>query len=704
MGQSSSTQREQRRTTPSVYFTSPSERGGNDRYEDMNGRQTAEQTREFQPSLGTDVGNDGVQAFPSNRPHSVSDPWNSSTLSSGVSTPRNLRSIQEHETPFDLNQREYRSSFTRMAARRQSTMSRLGSRFLPNSVIRGLLSSEEETPAEGLAHRHGITSRSIPRSEAAHGSSRFSPFSSLGSRGITRRRSTRGSYLFPRGEPTLVSDASNTPYLDASNDHTSDSNRGPRRRSARLNRVRNSLSNPISHMFGQSSSTTPNQTFRNPETVPDEDHDIRIHLPAMDTHVDFDEPLHELDSVEPAVRNTRPLTPIPPEAGPGPFHGFLRARSPRILRREEQTPLSRVLQLAAAAIAAQLSGTTGPVIPNIQALGNDGLDGSLENFLQTLQQSASTQPNNAPSSDGAGASGANGPPSPSNFLRVFRFANTDTPSDVGGRGVNGDGMDIDSPGEGPDGRTVTLVVVGVRSVPSNNDPDGDQQTNGPPGLDALLRMPFLSPGNVRRNRDGEPNAPSRTDRRSRFSTSRHSTAGLNAPPATDAANEPRMYSTSRRPSDAGTRSAASSLPTVFSDSPPGPHPPPSTPADPGLSAVSSGASTPSRRPSSASAMPLNPLPQLHEYQSMHPTIGSSEDGIPLDTARQRRRSDSEFARHRDLGSGAVRRNGVVEPDDATPSAGRSWLIYVVGTNLSENHPAFATPSLFTDVRFSKTYF
>lgn len=705
MGQSSSTQREQRHTSPSGYFTSHSlERGENDRDDDMSGRQTTEQTGGFQPSLGTEMGNGGIEALPSGRPHSVSDPWLSSTLSSGVSTPRNLRSIQEHGAPFDLNEREFRSSsFARMASRRQSTMSRLGSRFLPNSVIRGLLSSEEETPAEGLAHRHGMISRSIPRSETAHGSSRFSPFSSLGSRGITRRRSTRGSYLFPRGEPALVSDASNTPYLDAANGHASDSNRGPRRRSARLNRVRNSLSNPISHMFRQSSNTT-NQTIRSPETVPDEDHDLRMHFPVVDTHINFDEPLHELDSVEPAVRHTRPLTPIPPQTEAVPFPGFLRARSPRMLRREEQTPLSRVLQLAAAAIAAQLSGTTGPAIPNIQALGNDGLDGSLENFLQTLQQSASTQENNAPSSDRAGVSGSNGPPSPGNFLRVFRFANPDAASDAGGRGVHGDGMDIDNPGEGPDGRTVTLVVVGVRSVPSTNGPDADQQTNGPPGLDALLRMPFLSPGNVQRNRNNEPSAPSRTGRRSRFTTGRHTPTGLNTSPASDAANEPRMYNTSRRPSDSGARSATSSLPTVLSDSPPGPHPPPSTPADPGLSTVSSSTSTPSRRPSSASAMPLNPLPQLHEYQSMHPTVESAEDGVPLNTARQRRRSDSEFARHRDLGSGAVRRNGVVEPDDATPSAGRSWLIYVVGTNLSENHPAFATPSLFTDVSHQEPFF
>lgn len=70
----------------------------------------------------------------------------------------------------------------------------------------------------------------------------------------------------------------------------------------------------------------------------------------------------------------------------------------------------------------------------------------------------------------------------------------------------------------------------------------------------------------------------------------------------------------------------------------------------------------------------------------------------MNTARQRRRSDSEYARHRGLGAGSNRRNGVVEPDNATPPVGRSWLIYVVGANVSENNLAFATPSLFTDVR------
>lgn len=100
-------------------------------------------------------------------------------------------------------------------------------------------------------------------------------------------------------------------------------------------------------------------------------------------------------------------------------------------------------------------------------------------------------------------------------------------------------------------------------------------------------------------------------------------------------------------------------------------------------------------------MPPSILPQLDENRAMQPTVEVDENP-PFTASHQRRRSDSEYARHRDLGSGAVRRNGVVEPDHAPPPAGRSWLIYVVGTNLSENHPAFATPSLFTDVRLIST--
>lgn len=713
MGQSSSTQRDHRRISLSDHLALfRSERDQGHRDDEMNNGQNSEQFGRSGPPFGAGISNDNIQTSPSTLPGAATD-------TPGQSAFGDMRSTQgENGSDFGLGQQEYRSpNFARMAARRQSTMSRLGSRILPNSVIRGLLSSQEETPAEGHAHRHGA-SRSIPRSEAVHNSSRFSPFSSLSSRGINRRRSPRGPYFIPRSETALPLDTTTGPaYLDPGSERVPEPSRGSWRRSARLHRVRRSLSNPISQMFGQHSlgiSSPDNEGAPHPPSrsyLSDDSDNLFAPSRALDSRMDFDEP-HELGSADPAVRNARPDSPASNQSPQGPtgarqLPGFLRARPSRALRREEQTPLTRVLQLAAAAIASQLSGTAGPVLPNIQSLGNDGLDGSLESFIQSLQNATSAQTNPATSNGNTtNATADNTPSPPVNFLRVFRFANSDTartpgttnrPSESDNTNRQADGMDVDNPSEGTgaEGRTVTLVVVGVRSVPSGNGPGGDQPNPGN-GMDALLRLPFLSPG--MRNQDGGSSLPARTDGLPRLFPNPNP---VGAPSAAhgDALRQSGSLNTSRRLSDAGAGSPLSSLPSSLPESPPGPHPPPSTPAEPGLSTVSSGASTPSRRPSSASAMSPSFLPQIHENHSMQPTVEPAEHGIP-NIAHQRRRSDSEYARHRDLGSGAVRRNGVVEPDNQTPPAGRSWLIYVVGTNVSENHPAFATPSLFTDVRYS----
>ncbi|KAE8144079.1 hypothetical protein BDV38DRAFT_232787 [Aspergillus pseudotamarii] len=708
MGQSSSTHQRHNNPSNRLSFIHRGNRD-RDRDRDMNNDHNLEQNGVFRPQRAANNGD--------MLPDQASSGWETwrpaEEQSSGIG---HMGSIQEENGPqYEPSQREYRSAiFARMAARRQSTMSRLGSRILPNSVIRGLLSSEEETPAEGHAHRHGIVSRSVPRSEVAHTSSRFSPFSSLSSRGISRRRSARGPYFIPRSDPGLLSDAPHSPtFFDPTSDHTPDTTRSSWRRSTRLHRVRNSLSGPITQMFGQPSTSMSDQ---NPGGIRHSIGPIPSDMPGtflpqpgpMPSPMDFDEP-HELDSVEPAIGNTRPTSPMPLQSGQSPtglrhFPNLLRARPSRVLRREEQTPLSRVLQLAAAAIAAQLSGTTGPVMPNIQALGNEGLDNSLENFIQSLQHATSAQT----AADSQTASGDNGTPTPVNFLRVFRFANSDgaRPSVASNRSATttnapesgADGTDVENPTDGPEGRTVTLVVVGVRSVPSGNSPGNDQQNPGSgPGLDTLLRLPFLSPGSLPRTPDDGPNLTSRAEGRPRFMPSRHQTGGPSTTPNNeDIPLQLGHQSPSRRLSDAGSRGPLSSLPSIISESPPGPHPPPSTPAEPGLSAVSSGASTPSRRPSSASVMSPSILPQLDEHRIMQPPVEPADGNIPFNISRQRRRSDSEYVRHRDLGAGAIRRNGVVEPDNPPSPAGRSWLIYVVGTNLSENHPAFATPSLFTD--------
>ncbi|KAG5296343.1 RING finger domain-containing protein [Histoplasma capsulatum G186AR] len=602
------------------------------------------------------------------------------------------------------------------ATNRQSTMSRLGSRILPNAVVRGLLNSGEETPAEGRAHRIGLLSRTLHRSDSAHHSHRFSSLPGSSSRGISRRRSIRGPYPPPRGDAALLPDSPPNPiYLDSTAmARDSSSGRFSWRHRARLSHVRHSIAVPISQIFGQPPAISePNQTTMLPPRRPsrpsfteDSDH-LLPPLGSMDTHMEFGGS-RELDSVEPSTRNTLQMSTSTPSrpprtSSPARRHTPSRSRHIRSIRRDEQTPLSRVLQMAAAAIAAQLSGNTPPAMPNIQAIGADGADGSLESFIQSLQQATSTQTQGIGTEDESGSNQRDGGLPHVNFLRVFRFVNpenTESNSTTGHPNQPGseytqdsgsDRMDLDDPtptDNSQDRRLVTLVVVGVRSVPSiSNGSDNDAGLHAHVSLDSLLRLPFISPNNVSRSELDSSGFLRRADRRSRFSSHRRSMGSNTFPANYDSQRHQRSHTSSRNQSN-----LANSLPTVLSESPPGPHPPPSTPADPGLSNVSSEANSPSRRPSASSVA----LPQLNEDSSQEPDE-SSENHHPLfNNVRQRRRSDSETARHRGLGSGAARRNGVVEPDSTSPSAGRSWLIYVVGTNLSENHPAFATPSLFTD--------
>lgn len=624
--------------------------------------------------------------------------FDNTTMSNSTSSfSHDLRTLPE---PVQQAPPRSTSAASRLLSRRQSTMSRLGTRILPNSVIRGLLSSEEETAAEGLAHRSGRIMRPVPRTEVIHNPSRFSPFNALGSRGISRRRSIRGPYPLPRGDSALIPDSPPNPtYVNPAVSNVAASERGWRR-SPRLSRVRNSLSTPISHIFGATPTIPDAEEMRIPpqrplrSSITEGMDQLLPSMDPMDMGMDLDV-TPTSDSAQQSMTDLQPLSSIPlprtsQGSGPGPIRrlpGILRTRSSRIPRREEQTPLSRVLQVAAAAIAAQLSGNTTPTLPNIESLGNEGFDASLESLFQSLQQATSAQDNQMESSGNRNASQP-GASTPLNFLRVFRFSNNDSPAGrTASRGT--EQMDMEDGGEeGTEGRTVTLVVVGVRSVPSNG-PLGNPQNGGGIGLDALLGLPHLPPisGNTTQEGGNLGNPASRVP------TPRFNNGGVNS--STD-----NLNSGNARPSSGILRNPlepiSPALPSVLADSPPGPYPPPSTPAEVPTT-LSSGNSTPSRRPSSASAMSPNLLPQVHEEPLQESTPSESYPPTAGSGVRQRRRSDSEFARHRHLGSGSSRRHGVVEPDQPTPSGGRTWVIYVVGTNLSENHPAFATPSLFTDV-------
>ena len=611
------------------------------------------------------------------------------------------------DTPVrDLNRRT-RSYDALQVSRQASTMSRLGSRLLPDSVARGLLNSGEETPAEGRALRLGnsiperarpsVFERRLPRQSTNRFSLRESLRAGSFTRAGSRRRPIRGSIPLQHLNDHLIpqdsgEEQSSSTSAGASSDRVSGGSSTWRRR-ARLSRVRNSLSLPS--IFGSTSEREqPGQQTRmstgRPATpfAEDSDHLLRRH-PHADSRVDMDDAPHELDAIEPEARNVLSLTRGTQTAGNvRRFPHALRSRSTRLIRRGEHPPLSQVLQLAAAAIAAQLSGHANPSVPGGPSMNGEVFDGSIQNFVQTLQDVATAQAGEHLEGDLA-----DGNLPPVNFLRVFQFPNNDAAGSGQDQSDSTDQMDVDDQGEdGEMDRSVTLVLVGVRSMPSTGDGPGDENGNLGPSLDTLLSLPFLPPTNILRN--GSSGALfRRSDGRPRFSSRRNSMTNFNSFPAQyESQRHQRTRSTTAR-SQTDQSSLTPPMPTMLSESPPGPHPPPSTPAD-----ARSGTATPNRRPSSASAVHAPVLPNLSENPSQ--SEDSAEGGSPFSNARQRRRSDSEFARRPELSSGASRRNGVVEPDNPPAATGRSWLIYVVGTNVSPDHPAFTMPSLFTD---SPTY-
>jgi hypothetical protein len=584
-------------------------------------------------------------------------------------------------------------------ARRPSTMSRLGSRMLPSAVARGLLNSGEETAAEGRAHRLGLSGRRWNEEEFQRLGEANRPrrtintiFRSSRTPSSTSRRHTiRGPFPAQFANGQLIRDepeeanTRNSPPAELHPANTSN----PARRRARLSRVRESLSFPIQNLFSHSSESPSHQTAprtppRRPSRVAfadDSDH-LLPPLSTMDHRMDLDEVPHELDAVEPEARNILSTSRLS-QNGMRRLPHALRSRSTRLIRRGEHPPLSQVLQLAAASIAAQLSGNPNPSGPGMRSVGSDALDGPIQNFVRTLQEAADAQAGEVAASQGA----AEGDLPPVNFLRVFQFPSTDPSSE---ESIPDDSLD-DPTGGLTNDRTVTLVLVGVRSMPSNGEGASEETTLGP-SLDALLNMPFFPTTNVLRS--GASGALlRRQDARSRLNSRRNSMTNFSSFPA--------QYDSQRhhRARNAINRSPTeSTLPTpqhnsisnLLSETPPGPHPPPSTPAD-----ARSGAATPNRRPSSASAVHASALPHLDEDPSVMP-LETSTDAYLSATRPARRRSDSEFARRPELSSGASRRNGVVEPDPPPPGGGRSWLIYVVGTNVSSEHPAFTMPSLFSD--------
>ncbi|KAL8720771.1 MAG: hypothetical protein Q9225_002404 [Loekoesia sp. 1 TL-2023] len=645
--------------------------------------------------------------------------------------------------------------------RRQSTLSRFTSRIVPRHPVNAPSEADQERHVEVRPLRRRFSERlsSHMQEDSTPISRRFSMLGSLARGPSLTPRPRRRRELAPISGPyPLVLDGSvpASNFISATTGHQELANaqpasqqtsqprlRHPSVQNSRLSRVRHSLSLPFEgirplsrHILSRdhSAGTPPERPARsfNPE---DPDY-LLPPLAAADTRLDMEDsmlpsriPEVGEQAAQGLVTATQPSGNQHSGSDRWPDRGsssgrearrmpnMLRGRSSRLIRRQDEGPLPRILHLAAVAIAAQLSGNPEQAVTNLQAVGADGFDDSLNNLFRTLHEATDTM-NSTPAANGPSDSATSlGSLPPLNFLRVFRFVNNNQDADTqsntsrpegqvsGEIGENPIPPDEDPP-NGSDGRTVTLVVVGVRSVPSDHIGHEDVATTGP-SLEALLNMPHppAAPSNLFRG-SGSGGFLRRSDGRSRLPRPRRaSIGGVNAFPTNHGRQRQQRLNSSPNDSGFSTPATASGSASGHSDLPSGSHPPPSTPADSGLSPYASGATTPNRRPSSASALHQPPISTRD--MAYAPTEGlrsSNSDQHVTNPVHQRRRSDSEFARHRNLGAGAARRNGVVAPDsveaDNNIAAGsRSWLIYVVGTNISENHPALTTPSLFTDVSF-----
>lgn len=642
--------------------------------------------------------------------------------------------------------------------RRSSRISRLSSMVMPRYTTNEASGDGEQDPGVGRSWRRRLSNtdptRTSPNTQG-QSSHRLSLFGSFTPRSSTSPRSRRPRERASISRPFPLSpDASLPPSGFATSPlreappttvtrtapHDPPSRLWSIRDGSRLARVRRSISSPFESLLPTPQrSQAPISTTQAPPQRPQRltpTHDPDFRLPSLDgtdtggetaslepdpmLSMNRERRFSAIPTVSESPERTVSRVDVPTWAERWAERGsvgrregrrmptMLRGRSSRLIRRDNEGPLPRILHLAATAIAAQLSGTPEQP-PDMQAIGHDDLDGSLQNLFRTLQN-ASTMTGETRPHDDNDTTRPPGTLPPLNFLRVFRFVSQSSntaaqPSDGAGgraRAEHSSGTNEDTPDD-QDSRTVTLVVVGVRSVPS--DRIGQEDTAAAePSLDALLNLPALAPSaNVLRN--GAGSLLRHANGRSRFPNRRRaSIPGIATFPANyDSQRHQRTLSaSSHQGSSDATPATGTATPLVISESPPGPHPPPSTPAEPGLSAYSSAATTPSRRPSSASAIQQPPIPNRDVATQNLREAGILPPDDQPSRVQQRRRSDSEFARHRDLGLGAARRNGVVEPDEVdtgeSPASGsRSWLIYVVGTNLSEDHPALTTPSLFTDV-------
>ncbi|KAH0608546.1 uncharacterized protein H6S33_001680 [Morchella sextelata] len=346
---------------------------------------------------------------------------------------------------------------------------------------------------------------------------------------------------------------------------------------------------------------------------------------------------------------------------------------------DQAAMLSRLLSVAAAATAASLVGNTEQAITEAQDVaGDNGGDGSFESFLRALQNGRLA----AALRNGGNELGGGAPPdanqadntlmAPLNFFRMFRFGSTN----------NNEGNGSGESGEGSRSRMVPVIIVGIRSVTPRDSTDGGADRPAP-FFDALanlpvnlpsIRRPRLSNNHRRASMGGTPASPSGYD------SQRHSRA---------------TSSNSLRPvSDI----SPASIP-ILSDTSPGPHPPPSTPADPSLlsfpnPSFSNGQTSAERSEGSDENMSSGARDPPSRRRLSRRL--SSSDSIPPFSALGGRSAGSSNNNSAGSSSSAAGSGSGPRRPLGNAEGTRSWIIYVLGGSYPEDHPILTTPSLFTD--------
>lgn len=387
---------------------------------------------------------------------------------------------------------------------------------------------------------------------------------------------------------------------------------------------------------------------------------------------------------------------VPDRSGGRMRNSLRRRRSPLQQGEDNAAMLSRLLSVAAAATAATLMGEDHRAGAEARNFVGGDEDGTFDGFLQSLQNGRIASALRGHTAGIDVNAEEPGPPAPLNFFRMFRFgSSTGTRRDhmasrpPGSRDSSDESSSAQRADEdGSESRMVPIIIVGIRSINPGTTGTTQHDDNIPPFLDALSSFPTPVASGSEPSIDGilrQPHNGTRFSHRRRASM-----GGINTFPSAYDNQRHQRTSPSERPRPFST----------LSDTLVGPRPPPSTPS--GLSAFSSGTTTPTfSPPSDDSALPSAESSRRGSFVRS-PTRTSSGLDTPaeeprslhqLRTARQRRLSESDHTR---FGAGSARRNGVVEPDHAPGEGPRSWIIYVLGGSYPENHPILTTPSLFTD--------